>query len=250
MQIRKWMQVVCFSAACVLLNSAGIHHAGAATVLDIGFEVSEGYSTGNLSGQNSWVGDSDARIEVGDSLAKTGTQSLELNGRGSSSTILENYLPFDAVSGEFVWEFAVHGNGVINSVDNFIRLSDTGNDKYAVHLLLDGKGYSGFSINYVDVGGVHELVLIDDDNWHAVKIVGDTADDKFDFYLDGNLESSANPFHEDVDDLANLSVGSEQYSGGAYQMYVDDVKLTGVPEPATLALLSVGAGMMLRRRRL
>ena len=137
----------------------------------------------------------------------------------------------------------------VRCVLNFVRLADSGNDEYAAYLFLDGKGYSGVSIKYVDGAGMHELAIVDDDSWHDIKIVGNTVSDTFDFHLDGALESSGNPFYEDVDDIANLCVGSDTYSGGAYQIWIDDVKLTAVPDPGAICLLAPGLVALMRFRR-
>jgi hypothetical protein len=209
-------------------------------VLDIGFETSEGYSTGNLFGQNSWAGDDDGRIKIFNSLANSGTQCLGLNGSNPGS-VIEDYLSFDSVSGEFTWEFSIRDQGYYNGSNNFIRLADSGNDEYATYLYIDGKGYNGLSINYVTQSGMVELKSYDDHLWHDIKIVGNTTDDTFDFYFDTDPVILDKPFYNDVSDIASLNVGSDTYAGGAYSIYVDDVKLTStVPVPGAAWLLGSG----------
>ena len=239
------------SAVALLLVVSSPVSAGVITAFATGFEVGDGYSVGALSGQDSWQGDVEgSHITVDDGPAKTGTQALMLNGRGSGAQV-EDYRAVGSVTGEFTWEFSVIGNGIYNGSDNFIRLSDTGNDAYAAYLFFDGRGYSGVKINYVDATGMHELLTFADSLWHDIKIVGSTLTDTFDFHFDGSLEASARPFFHDVDDIANLSVGSDTYSGGAYQIAVDDVRLTYVPTPSTSLLMVPGLIHLMRlgRRR-
>jgi hypothetical protein len=140
----------------LLLLNFGVGSVGADTVLDIGFEESEGYTTGNLYGQNSWDGaywENSTHIRVGNNIAKTGTQALELNGSGSASEI-ENNLSFNTVSGEFTWAFSIREsdyhteNGYYNGSDNFIRLKEhfPTYERIALHLIIDGFGYNGIGI--------------------------------------------------------------------------------------------------------
>ena len=248
MYFSTWERMAVVSVVSLLLIASEPVAANVVTAFATGFETGEGYSVGALSGQDDWQGNIELHIAVDGSSAKSGTQSLKLNGSGSTAQI-EDYRAFGAVSGEFTWAFSVRDQGYYNGSDNFVRLSDTGNDAYAVYLFLDGMGYSGLSIKCVDVGGMYELAIVNDGEWHDIVIVGDTSDDTFDFRLDGLLPVTGNPFYQDVDDIANLSVGSDRYSGGAYQIRVDDVSVTYVPTPGTIMLLVPGLVGFVQVRR-
>jgi hypothetical protein len=230
-----------------LLLSLGAGSVGAATVLDIGFETSEGYTTGNLYGQNSWDGADLPYIAVGANVAKTGTQSLELNGSGCAAT-QEDFLSFNSVSGEFIWEFSIHDNDFYNGTDNYLRLYE---DKLtykrlAIYLKIYGLDYNGLRIRYNarnEFGNPwwFDLVQYDDHSWHDIKIIGDTGNDTFDFYFDDGLVSQDCPFLWEVDNIDFIAVGAnEGPTSSSYQIYIDDIKLSAVPIPGALWLLGSG----------
>ena len=238
----------------LILNLGAAGSVGAVTVLDIGFEESEGYTTGNLYGQNSWDGDNTAHIRVGNNIAKTGTQSLELNGSWSAAESKDK-LSFNTVSGEFTWAFSIHEsdyyteNGYYNGTDNFIRLKEhfPTYERIALYLRIDGFGYNGIVIYNVArnaSGNLVPMLLIayDDHSWHDITIVGNIDSDTFDFYFDDVLVSQDNAFMQEVDHIDIISVGSTESNSNdfPYQIYIDDIKLSTEPIPPPGAFADAG----------
>lgn len=85
--------------------------------------------------------------------------------------------------------------------------------------------------------------------WHHFKLIVDTDVDNFDLYLDDALLWTGAPFRNgvDVEDLDAVKlIGYGGVDGEVDYVAIDNITL--VPEPATMALLGLGA-LVLRRKR-
>jgi hypothetical protein len=104
--------------------------------------------------------------------------------------------------------------------------------------------------------------ITDDDEWKGIRIVTDLSANTIDLYGRSESESSwslmVSGLGRDYPGEAISSIGlytASAYSdtlgyGGTKDVYVDDILVTWVPEPATVGLFAAGGlAMLLRRRR-
>ena len=112
-------------------------------------------------------------------------------------------------------------------------------------------GFKNGSLIYRDAAGVfYEAATITQGQWYEVELVIDNANETFDVYLDGDLIVDDNTFRKNPSgDLVAFKV---LCSGGADSgngvLGIDDIAVT-VPEPATMAILGLGAMLISRRKK-
>jgi hypothetical protein len=127
-----------------------------------------------------------------------------------------------------------------------------------------GKWKARFAIRF---GGSQDQVLSADlefNTWyHLAGVREGTGANAVRLYIDGNLAGSASSAHTALTSPQEFSVGGANTGGGnfgrAVNGYVDEVRLNwgaldpseflNVPEPATMALLSLGGVALIRRRK-
>ena len=124
--------------------------------------------------------------------------------------------------------------------------------KRVVLLLMvdDFQGYTEAGTIDLDTGGVWTETPSDTaaGQWYHFKLVVDTTADTFDLYLDDSLLWTGAPFRNGVDaeDLDAVKFIGYGCTDSSDYVAVDNISI--VPEPATMALLSLGALVMRRRR--
>jgi len=97
-------------------------------------------------------------------------------------------------------------------------------------------------------GTVTDPVTVNDNAWHNLKIVIDTVANSSTFYLDGGLLPGPNPLPHSATGAGDIlgSIKIDCWAPGANDSVLIDNLYT--PEPATLALLALGALFVGRRR--
>ena len=109
---------------------------------------------------------------------------------------------------------------------------------------------------------VSKTGITDDDEWKGIRIVTDLSNDMIDLYGRSQSETSWTLMASGLDrgypgaPISSVTFyTASAYSntlgyGGTKDVYVDDILVTWVPEPATVGLIAAGGlGMLLRRRR-
>jgi len=103
-----------------------------------------------------------------------------------------------------------------------------------------GSGYSDQT--YVALGSA-----INDGSWHHIAMVKDATAGYLKIYLDLELKSNVTGMTNTIPASTNLFIGSSVYGGTIWNGAIDDLQIYATPEPATMALLGLGA-LVLRRR--
>lgn len=86
------------------------------------------------------------------------------------------------------------------------------------------------------------------DAWQTVEIQADYSTQTFDIYLNDVAVGSDLGFLADTHDLASVFFGGFNSPDATEYAYFDNLLITAVPEPASLALMGMGALLVLRRR--
>ena len=100
------------------------------------------------------------------------------------------------------------------------------------------QSYDGSNWTKVDTG-----LTYTEDAWHTVKIVVDYSTNTYDMWLDDATHANAAdmPFTyttADINTMQHVKFGTR---GKPSEFYIDDVMISTVPEPSTMALLLIGA---------
>lgn len=222
----------------LLCSAASLSHAD--ILYQTSFEDPD-FHAGPIGNQESWAGQSDANFLVSSDHVKSGSQSVSMD----TSPLFGDL---------FAWRSLVASGGVIRaSVDVFVETttsqlkSEFGlvtideNEDWAGNITLRGNGKVWWG-NSEEGAYVTTTSL---DSWHTLSMEFDYDHDTAKGFLDGVQVGDALPllseFHVDTDLYALAS--------GFDKGYYDNYKIESVPEPATLAALSIGAVALMRRRK-
>lgn len=153
----------------------------------------------------------------------------------------------DIVEWEFSWREdndAVFG-GMLRA-----RLQDaSGTDGLLVFTTAEAD--AGFDLSYRGPGSppASDTVIdtISENTWYTIRIVANMTSETADVYLNDTLKQTGLDFTNSVSSFSKMRFDSSFGSEGV--MYVDDVSVSIIPEPAAAGLLVVGAVVMLGRRR-
>ncbi len=222
------------------------------------FDSSEGYTTGDLPGQQGWV-DMGVYSPTGDVVVSapthTGDQALIPGGRTKHSVngpLTGNDVDMQASfyygeDTDAYWWDLMSSSGTLNARVTIAR------DKY---------GPEGDAYYIVGQGGSVPTTYfqkLDSGTWYDVKMRflwdGVSSYDKYDLWIDGEKKTGEDGFDlesplSDISDVITIYANTT----ATYSAYSDDLSVTMVPEPAALSLLlaagiSVFVALSLRGKR-
>lgn len=214
------------------------------------FETAEGYTVGDLSGQQGFIVDGDG-YEVSADRAKTGSQSVKFDSEPQ-------------VGSNWAWQDlgVTPGSGgvapvVKSSVWVFIAPPATSTNTATSSFGLDAYDFSVSRVATMRIRsdgtlatavGTGSLTItnigIVRDQWYLLEMDLDYTTKTASFRVDGVARGSGsftNTTLGDVDLVANAT--------GFDIGYYDDLQIEAVPEPATIAALGAGLVALARRRR-
>ena len=238
----------------------------------IGFETAEGYvADGDLAGQPSGGGTTWALAVAhpGDIAVVAG---VGYSGAGLKATVgstlyrgpTYSFSPTDGDLGitfnkassavDYSWRFrAGESNGVAGSSNR--RFKFYVGIGGAVTLLEYRDDYTYLRFAH-DSGTYTSIGMANNANWHQVNVSADWDAQTFTLFFDGVQQGGTYGFNDSnatPSDRPDPGVRLALYNGGSgaegVAAYVDDVTITGVPEPATMSLLAVGGVLTLVRRK-
>lgn len=217
-----------------------------ASAQSFGFETSEGFTVGNLDGQQSWNGASNALVST--ERARTGAQSVKTVGGSSGGSSWVDFSP--SLTDEFF--MSVYVNIVSgSSTDRIFGIT-------AFNGFLTGPNVTVSSSGQVRAGNssafsapvVGNLTSAATDRWIQIGLL----------YTPGT--TSATVFADGQQFNVNLGSALSQITDiGIYSDYISDINSSGtayfddynvgdaVPEPATLIVLGTAALAAARRKR-
>jgi len=232
---------------CTLL-AAGLLIGLLAPAAQSAVVFSDDFDTGETVGTDpsNWTDNSDTNADV--SVSTTEAQSLSnsmlLDDDNTNGAAIANTTFTSITSGIVEWEFSFFETDT--SLPGLMR-ARLGNSSQANGLLVitagDGSGEVLFRQPSTDTV-IGTIVL---GAWNTVRVVGDLATDKADVFFNGSLAESNLDFRNAVSSFDALQFDSS--SGLTGDLFIDDVSVTVIPEPASLALLGLGGAVMLSGRR-
>ena len=268
----------------VVLGVAGM--AQGETLFSCGFEAGEGYSDGLLTGQQGWEDgwEAGSNLYVSSLNPLTGTQSArfdftgiwdgwdiyvhDLNALKTTGTVtVEFWMRLEDSGGTGIGDT----QGLVTRTGNKQGTEGTYSKEYFMipaHSDADVTTYSPDYYRHYDettnAGTTNNYMagITDENEWKGIRIVTDLDNDLIDLY--GRSESDAGWTSMATGLLAVYAddgIGSVAFYSlskynttlgyqGTNDVYLDDILVTWVPEPATICLLTVGGlGVLIRRRR-
>jgi hypothetical protein len=200
----------------------------------------DSYPAGSINGQGGWQGWDGAAGAAGvvtSSISRSAHNSQQVNGAADS---VHQYSGITAGQWSYVaWQYIPHD---FAGDSYFILNNDYANGgpyNWAVQIKFAGSGTlnedmrTGSTINYIRSA------------WAEIRIDFDLTANTVSEYYNGTLFASgtwaaAGPVSLEAVDL---------FANNASNIYYDDMSVTRVPAPASLALLGLGAAASRRRRR-
>ncbi len=222
--------------------------ASAASIYSSDFEAPE-YSVGDVDGQGGgeagwlgpWVNIYTKTANVSNADANGGTQSLEFisSGGGGSDRVAyyRNHPIAEAGSSKTVsmkfdlnlaslenGSFIIYGLDTTNAVGPEITLVHSGSNSFVDVFRRDGASSTDSG---VDVTG---------GEWHTFELVSDMATSTYSWSVDGVVQETGLGFRSSPAGLERVRFWSTYNNGVSY---LDNVVVTAIPEPSTIALMGM-----------
>jgi len=234
--------------------------AQAGVVYSTGFETSDGYTTGPISGQNGWQVFNSPLAQVENTFADGGSQALWINGNSNSDQngayhvdaptepIIELSADLYIASGiENEWQFSATGPGLSGYIGgiNLIPTNPVG----------------GLTDNIqIESGSLGTVGTFNLNTWNLVDFVFDMDTQTYSFSLNGTLIASGLAFCGSNSGCTGAPVAS--YADSFFDVfgstnstdegYMDNFSLTqstgAAPEPGTLLLMGAGLALVAGRK--
>jgi hypothetical protein len=242
----------------VLLFLGCVREAAAGILYQTGFE-NPPFTTGAVAGQDGWqVFGISAGATVQNSVAKTGTQALLVNGAATPNNQTGPWHsdPFDTTTST--------NNTIV--VDADVLLTSSSNQtawQFAALTPNLGTFFGGFNpladgrLQLITAGFPVTTPVITRDVWNHFEVRYDFPDQTFDVLINNNLVAENLPFLTPQTVYGTFLF--DTFGGGNDQGYLDNLLIQDVPtpqptpEPSAIVLLGIGGltllGYRLRRRR-
>lgn len=214
-----------------------------------GFEESEGYALGPITGQNDWTelfGHTVNLYDVTNVFSFTGGQSLYVFGpREGGDTGVKKAVEYENPhQGKFLFSY------MLKPGERYVRMylyDKTGGDNHRIAVV-----HINTHELYVDAGGTWSGgdPNLSVDEWYKVTLLFDPMDRVLEeFYLGDDI--TLDQIREYCDEAATGDIGSFAIRTGwndPTDACVDDISIELIPEPACLGLLALTGLFLLRRR--
>jgi len=223
--------------------------AGAAVVYDSnGFE-SPTFSTGNLNGQDSWgVNYTSSAVQVQTAVVRSGSQAVEAQRTADNPSSCYVERGITATTGLVEVKASLRVDNTVNSAGYFdafyVSKSDTNNDRETILYF-----WSNGNINVFDGGTERTVSTWTAGNWYDIDFVFDTTAQTFDLAINGSTVATDYAFLNASATSVNTLIFQEYGGQAGSKLYIDNVSVAVVPEPAALSLLLLGGWVLAHRRR-
>jgi len=248
--MHRGRMIHCTLLAAGLLIGLLAPAAQSAVVFSDDFDTDETVGTD----PSNWTDNSDTNADV--SVSNTEAQSLSnsmlLDDDNINGAAIANTTFTSITSGIVEWEFSFFETATnIDPPAPGLMRARLGNSSQANGLLVitagDASGNVLFRQSETETDADTVIGTIALDEWNTVRVVGDLATQMADVYFNGALAVSDQLFRNTVSSFDALQFDSS--SGLTGDLFIDDVSVTVIPEPASLGLLAVGGAALLGRRR-
>ena len=210
---------------------------------------SDGFDTGETVGNDpanfTDNSDSSADVSVSNTQSLSSPNSMLLDDDNTSGAAIANTTFTSITSGIVEWEFSYFEANASTGDPELMR-ARLGNSSQANGLLVITKGDGSGDVLFRQPSTDTVIGNISLNEWNTVRVVGDLATHKADAYFNGSLAASDLDFKNAVSSFDALQFDSS--AGLTGDLFIDDATIA-IPEPASLAMLGLGALAMLPRRK-
>ena len=220
---------------------------GANAQTTISFEASEGYTLGDVNGQNGWIPtalvDNDGNItgyltgqDISNEMASDGSNSLKITRYGTAgqqNPIVGAFYNFETPfsdTAEYVVSFDIYANSAQdNSSSDFLVAGYTENS-IAFYFRLNYQGAIYVADEGTNTQGEQALVLVNTEvawasqTWYNVKVVISESEQKVEYFLNNNLIHTSTGLAVNTAALEQIAFTHDNYVGFAYldDLYIGD----------------------------
>ncbi|MBL7132702.1 MAG: PEP-CTERM sorting domain-containing protein [Phycisphaerae bacterium] len=235
--------------ACILLLCVP---AEAGVVYETGFESGEGFSPGNLGGQDSWWAVTDAAIgppvvQGAQYAPPVGAQAVELPHNP------DDYLAAGTLVAKRVFTDPTATLPIVTIVQDvrFTQIGETGFriGIYGASEVTSSVEFYAYGDIYVnDPGRVQSRGTWTADTWTSLEIVLDFTNQQIDAFY-GGITLVEDLAFQNLDGFSEYRLWNIGLLNEGSSMFLDNLKITATPEPGAFATLAVGALAALWKRR-
>lgn len=237
------VRCVCLLAGVVCLLALPAP-AMAVVVYSTDFESSEGYSTGDLAGQDGWVdGSACASAVVQTADVSSGSQAVEVavesdNWTGSRHKVITHSLTDPTAANPDV-TIIQDVKLVTDEADFAIAIYDGATMTNEIVLDFDGN----ILVNSTDKGDWTS-------GWRELEMKLDFDNEKIEVKYDGVWITGATPLDFAASGgLTEIAILSDEFYLSGSSIFYDDLSIVAVPEPTTAVLLAASMCVVLVARR-